>query len=906
MQDHPADARALSAPESGLLRAAAREIVACEAGRLPDLSTVVVLLPNLHAADALGRALCAEAGREVLLLPRITTLRCWADENPGPEILPDSRRETMLYQALRDGRWFPQADLWQVADELRALADELTCWRVILPESPDDFAARLEQAYRTSGNASLRFEARLVHEMWFALSRDAVAPDREASYQQRLAALAQCAQGPLYAVGLADLTPAEESFLSAYGERMPVRRIDCAPADPVSIALRAAWQSGEAPALRERAVSLCERRPESPLKGRLALFAARSLEQEAQAVDLSVRRWLLAGKTRIAVVAQDRLVARRARALLERAEVLVEDETGWTLSTASASTVIRRWLDCLASRFYHLDLLDLLKSPFLLADWPVSRRKDAVYGLEQLMRKHGIVSHLERYLGPARRTGGLDNAVALLERLDAARAVLNRRSRSLAAWTESLLESLEQLGVRQGLARDMAGRQLLELLERLRGELGGDEGRYDLNEWKRWLFRQLESATFRDPRIESPVVFTHLANTRLRAFDAVVIAGADATRLPGGGAENLFFNQAVREELGLPGQAKELARAERGLIDLIAGSGEVLVTWRNLRDGEPSLLSPWFERLEAFHQMAWGEELADDTLADLISAQGGLARERHEPTRCPAPAVPETLVPHAVSASGYNCLLACPYQYYARHALKLNELDEVQEGLEKRDYGEYIHAVLHRFHDRHPTVSGQDVEALRRELEKITDQVFNEAVDAHYLSRAWALRWKALIPAYLDWQRERESQGWRVAQREEKRQRPVYLEGGQQLTLMGRLDRVDESGGGLAVLDYKAQGVDRLKKKLKEPGEDVQLPVYALLAGEAVSAAAFVSLDRDEVKDVPLEQDPLELGGAVESRLAEIFEALYRGAAMRAQGAPEECQWCEMRGLCRKDYWHEP
>jgi ATP-dependent helicase/nuclease subunit B len=903
MQDPPMGARSPSVPESGLLRAAAREVVAREAGRLPDLSEVVILLPTLHAADALGRALCAEAKRDVLLLPRITTLRCWTGESTGSEVLSDSRREAMLYQVLRDGQWFPQADLWQVAGELRVLADELTRWRVTLPDSPEDFAARLEQAYRASGNASLRFEARLVHEMWFALARDAAARDREAVYKQRLAALAQCPRGPLYAVGLEGLAPAEEAFLSAYAQGMPVRRIDSAPAEPVSVALRAAWPESAASPLRERAARMRSDCPQSPLKGRFALFAARSLEQEAQAVDLSVRRWLLAGKTRVAVVAQDRLVARRARALLERAAVLVEDETGWTLSTASASTVIRRWLDCLASQFYHLDLLDLLKSPFLLADWPASQRKDAVYGLEQLMRKHGIVSHLDRYVGHARRADGLESAVALLERLDAARATLSRRPRSLATWTGSLLESLDRLGVRQGLARDMAGRQLLELLQRLANELGSDDGHYDLNEWKRWLFRQLESATFRDTRVESPVVFTHLANTRLRAFDAVVIAGADAARLPGNGGETLFFNQAVREDLGLPGHGAELARTERDLIDLIAGSGEVLVTWRAVRDGEPSLLSPWFERLEAFHQLAWGEKLADDTLAELIAALGSRSGERYEFTRCPAPSLPETLVPRRVSASSYNSLLVCPYQYFARHALRLNELDEVQEGLEKRDYGEYIHTVLHRFHERHPAVSGQDDESLRRQLEEITDRVFGEAVDAHYLSRAWALRWKALIPAYLGWQRQREAQGWRVAEREEQRQRPIRLEGGQDLTLMGRLDRVDESEGGLAVLDYKAQGADRLKRKLSEPGEDVQLPVYALLAGEGATAAAFVSLDRDEVKDVPLEQDPLELGEAVESRLAEMFEALHRGASLRAQGVPEECQWCEMRGLCRKDYW---
>src|SRR5512135_3133404 len=117
---------------------------------------------------------------------------------------------------------------------------------------------------------------------------------------------------------------------------------------------------------------------------------------------------------------------------------------------------------------------------------------------------------------------------------------------------------------------------------------------------------------------------------------------------------------------------EELARSERELIEVIAASGEVLVTWRAFKDGEPCLLSPWFERLEAFHRLAWGEGLGDEGMAELISAQVPRV-EAGAPSTRPAPALANPLVPPAISASGYNSLLACPYQYYARHALRLNE-----------------------------------------------------------------------------------------------------------------------------------------------------------------------------------------------------------------------------------------
>lgn len=891
-------------PPGRLVRAAAARLVSQEAARLPDLSGVTVLLPHLRAAADLTRELGREANLPALLLPKITTLRDWTDSVAGPEPLPDSRREAMLYQVLRDGGWFPQADLWQVAAELRLLADELTRWEVALPGSWDDFADRLTRAYRAKSNSSLRFEARLVHEMWFALARDGGGPDRESAYALRLAALAQSSPGPLYAIGLEDMSPAEEAFLDAYARHQPVHRIAAPEPDPLSRTLRAAWPPGDATPLRQRAASAD---PVS-LTGRITLFGAHSLEQEAQAVDVKVRQWLVDGKGPVAIVAQDRLVARRARALLERAGVLVEDETGWTLSTASASTVVRRWLDCLASRFYHLDLLDLAKSPFLLADWEPARRKEAVYGLERLLRERSIVSRLNRYLDAAKRREGLDDAVALLERLAAAQALFTRRARSLSAWLRVLLESLALLGIQPGLEKDIAGRQLLQLLKNRQRELSRDSATFALAEWKRWLYRLLDGATFRDERIASPVVFTHLANARLRAFGGVVIAGADAAHLPGQDAGQLFFNQSVREELGLPGRNVALARQERELADVLADCGEAFVTWQARKDGEPNLLSPWFERLEAFHRLAHGKGLRDEGFAALIAAaqikdEVSSPADGFPPSSFPSPSLPSALIPTTVSASGYNSLLACPYQFYARHGLHLNELDEVQEALEKRDYGEYVHKILCRFHQAHPTIAGADDAALQAELAAVTDEVFAAATEASYLSHAWALRWKALIPAYLDWQRKRETQGWKVAESEVQRSREIPLPGGRSLTLKGRLDRVDGSGSAFAVLDYKAQGVKKLKDKLKVPGEDVQLPVYALLQGGDVTEAAFVSLDREGVESIPLEQDVSELSAAVEARLAELFDALHHGAGLPAQGLAEVCEWCEMRGLCRRDHW---
>lgn len=845
----------------------------------------------------------------------------WAQGVPlERDVLPDSCRASLVYQALRARDWFPDADLWHVSGELLALFDDITRYGIPLPDSYPVFLDQLERAYRARAGESLRFEARLVHELWYALSREDGPVDKAAAYALRLARLAEAAPMPLYAVGLAELTPAERVFFQRYAARQPVCTLGCdlpgeggseaLPAGPVADLVQAAWRNpadDDVP-LPRRAEVFRAAHPRSPLVGRLSLFGAASLEQEAHAAAAAVRAWLSEGKTAIAVIAQDRLVARRLRALLERSQILVEDETGWTLSTVAASSAVMRWLDALASRFHHLDLLDLLKSPLLFADRPAEDRRQGVYELEKLLRRHGVVSGLSRYRALA-QAENRPEVLALLARLEQARSAFKTAPKPLSAWLQTLAGSLEILGLRQGLAQDPAGEQLLGLLDRLQRELSSDRAPFTLAEWRRWLNRQLEGATFRDTGIVSPVVFTHLSATRLRVFEGVVIAGGDAAHFPGRGAEGAFFNQAVRAQLGLPTFETCLRQAERDLAALLATAGEVLVTWQAQKNGEHNLMSPWFERLETFHRLAYGTSLSKD--------EGGRARqadlpERHGISSSPRPSLPPQLVPATISASGYNSLLACPYQFYARHALCLNELDEVRQALEKKDYGEYVHAILHRFHRRHPAIKGADRAMLERDLRAISEDVFAHALEADYLAHAWALRWEARIPAYLDWQAAREEAGWRWREGEVWRTAVLELEGSRSLTLKGRIDRVDVAEGGngeapgavCAVLDYKTQSAETLKGKLQTPGEDAQLTTYALLLGAPVAQAAFVPVDgKDGIREVALPGEVSELCAAEKRRLRDLFTGIYRGAGLPAQGTAEVCGYCEMRGLCRKDYW---
>jgi ATP-dependent helicase/nuclease subunit B len=903
----------------------ARSILAQNAP--PDLRDVIVLLPNYHVAQPLAQALSVAANLPALLLPQMVTLSDWAQSVPlAMPIQPDTQRITALYQALRERRWFADADLWSLSRELLGLMDDLTRHHVALPESETEFAEQLAEAYRARSGQAMQFEARVVHELWYAMAGGgelagelAGELDSVRAYQQRLAQLSQRVDKPLYLLLTSDLAAPEAHFLEACRARVPVTVFDLrkmvTDAPACALLSRSLQHAAESADLRSDA-ALLKQQPEAALSHRLRLFGAHSLEQEARAAEVQVRRWLLAGKRNIALVAQNRLVARRVRALLERAGVLVSDETGWTFSTLAVSTVLMRWLDALQSDFYFQDLLDLLKSPFIFADQEASTRKQAVYQLEQLVRKHGVASHLDAFLDLAHGEAEVETA---LVRLRQAADTLRRNSDTLAGWLRALDDSLSILGVLQGLSADAAGVQLLQALQTWRQELAADNTRFSRAEWRHWLAQQLDAHTFRDSSIDSTVLLTHLAATRWRNFDAVLLLGSDAAHLPSIDNGSVWFNDAVRATLGLPTREVNLAQQRDDLLALLAMNDTILATWQASKSGEMNLLSPHFEMLRALHQLAYGDDLADKELAGMLAGAQVRAAEFSMPDRSamPSPVPLRSLVPGRISASGYNSLVACPYQYYARHMLRLNELDEVREGVEKRDYGEWAHDILHRFHQQFPVLGEHTRAVLEEALQRISSEVFAPAVERDYLARAWLLRWQQAIPAYLDAQQKSEAEGWHYRNGEVPFEIPLTDE----LTLHGRIDRVDGQPDGsarvlregrrlaagnppaypLRVLDYKMMDATRLRNKLREAGEDVQLACYAHVyeAGEA----AFISIEKEKVVTVAPPQDVPELAQANIERLSAVFAQLRNGAAMPAHGVDEACVYCEMRGLCRKNDW---
>ena len=287
----------MTTPGYGYYSAVARHILCRHAP--PDLRGAVVLLPNYHAAVPLAQALSRSAGMPALL-PCMTTLSDWAGTvQLDTAVQSDTQRIAALYQALRGRDWFPDANLWSLSRELLALMDELTCHHVALPDSVDAFARQLGEAYQARTGQAMQFEARVVHELWYAMAASAE-PDAPTAYQLQLAILAQRVTTPLYVLQTCDPGAPDARFIAACRERVEVTVFDLRAminADPACTLLASALQQEQdSRDLRSIAGGFNT----GDLRQRISLFGAHGMEQEAQAANVAVRRWLLEGRLQIA------------------------------------------------------------------------------------------------------------------------------------------------------------------------------------------------------------------------------------------------------------------------------------------------------------------------------------------------------------------------------------------------------------------------------------------------------------------------------------------------------------------------------------------------------------------------------------------------------------------------------
>ncbi|MDX1810318.1 MAG: PD-(D/E)XK nuclease family protein, partial [Gammaproteobacteria bacterium] len=921
-----------------LLEKAAEQIIEDNLAQLPDISHCVILLPSYNAASPFRQQLLAKAkskGFSTLIGPRVFLFRDYILKNTlvSNQQLSGIAAELLIIQSLKENPdLFGSRNTLASSYALLEMIQELTRHQVVLPSSFESFKQQLENAYQAQADAfeALGHEAKLVFSIWQAWHQqlktlDCV--DKESLYQIKLGQnLQQSQEDFFYLVGNQQFLTTEIRWLQkklasnklkiflqcesaknnihpdAFGYKL-LSQLNIEPTFATGTTAKNQFLSliyeQNPTSLNDKVAEIQKTFPHSPIKDQINLLLASDFEEEARAIQTQIRIWMQQGLKNIAFISEDRRLARRVRALLERHGIGLHDNEGWALSTSNTASLVESLLEAIEENFNHTALLHLLKSHFLFSDDAINSK--AVYRLEQEVIQHEkVYSDIQRYktavLARQKRLQAKDDEVnqhlfAMLEKINTItgqlQAIHEQGQAKVSVFCQTLLNCILELTQDNGFQEDVAGRKIIELLSNIISACDSIDASLSWTELRQWFAGKLEEATFTvDTNFRAQVRYLHLNQTNLMNFEAIIIGNCSREHFPGKAKMSPFFNQQVYQELGLADSYQQLQETFYYFRRLLDASNQVCLSFH--RGEEELQLSPWLEMLENIHQLAFKESLNNQAL--LAALNTAPEQVRTTPQEMAKASVPAEKLPQRISASAHQALINCPYTYFLSEVLKLRAPEEIRLTLAKSDYGERIHFILFLFHQggvagypppfTEKLSNNNKAQAIER-LKQISEKVFQQDLEDNFLHRGWLQRWQENIPRYINWQISEQEQ-WQFARGEISDSNAIY----QNFEAYGRIDRIDTGSTGARIIDYKTGSFP--KQADIESGESVQLSHYALASKQAANELAYLALESktDSLKTTTiLDENNLEFTRqGVQQRLIDMLEEMGKGAGLPAWG----------------------
>ena len=936
----------------------------------PDFSKLTVLLPHAQVTQQFNIALCqlTDETLPAIIPPWAGTLRSWAEqfshnEHSNYSVIGEYARQLLFIEALQQyPDLFKEENQWQVTLELLNLFDELSLNQIDIFTSPESWQQQLQQAYGMSEqHQHLINEGKLVHTLWHAWQQQLSSNklyDETSDYISRLSnAATDIKKQHFICLGLSHYTTTEKDFIQLLidneqchiieFEKTMVSNAASSHSDYkhehehvfttfVNETYKPPSQTDKQFSIKQRAQSFREAHTELDHTDLpFSVYLAVNEEAQIRAIDFHVRLNILNGKSNIAIISEDRKLSRRLRALLERADVQLQDNAGWSLATTQAATVIERWLECIEEDFSAYPLLDCLKSPFISITQAALGEAASdddytknIYRFEHdLIFHENVSSNIKRYKSklkqrlqrlshwPANSYDGLINTLNYIQSSAETLSAIysNDKKVHLSEFLNALVDSLDLLGVSQCYQEDEAGLILLKTFDKLQQSIKFSDPVLSWYDCRVWLGMALESQHFTPPTTSTNVKLMTLEQASHLSFDSIVIAAAEAQHFPGSTNNSPFFNQSVRESLDLKTWKEQREYRHELFNRALLSAPEVLITACNEEKGEEKPVSPWLELLINFYQLVFQDEPSDGYLHQLVQSNTEVFNcddtDLPTPSIQPSPAIPQELIPERISASAYQRIINCPYQYFSADGLMLKPLEELSDELKKSDYGERIHLILQTFHSgdkNHGKAFKQVItEANRSEAEshlsQISKSIFLRDLEENVLHRSWFYRWQKHISAYINWQIQHQND-WNIYLSEQN----LAVRLNDSIEIYGRIDRIDlqTNNETHAIIDYKTGKSARQEDV--DIGENVQLSTYALL-DEQAAEVSYLSVDSSNQKVVSkssLSGEDLQANrDENRRRLLQLFDQMNNKEPLSAWGDDTVCCYCNFRGLCRKSEW---
>lgn len=217
----------------------------------------------------------------------------------------------------------------------------------------------------------------------------------------------------------------------------------------------------------------------------------------------------------------------------------------------------------------------------------------------------------------------------------------------------------------------------------------------------------------------------------------------------------------------------------------------------------------------------------------------------------------------------FRGFLQSPYLYYLQKVMRAEALEDCARELDAMRFGSLLHSVLEVFgrSEARDETRAERIETFCREA---LAEIALERFGANPPVAVWVQLDMAQrrLARFAAWQAQRARDGWRIVETEWKpeKESPPRLEipGEAPVGLRGKIDRIDERDGEIAILDYKTSAKPAPPKQTHGPnraGEwrDLQLPLYQVLYPGCGMGAGSVRGVRLAYVALPSETDEASL-----------------------------------------------
>ncbi|MCB1509977.1 MAG: double-strand break repair protein AddB [Hyphomicrobiaceae bacterium] len=592
------------------------------------------------------------------------------------------------------------------------------------------------------------------------------------------------------------------------------------------------------------------------LEGVTALVAP-TAQDEAEVIALLLREALEHEGQTAALVTPDRLLARRVTVRLEGLGIRVDDSAGRPFAKTVPGSFLDLVVEAGARRFAPKPLAALLKHPLTRLAMPAIEVRRAARALEIIAFRaaylgvglDGIKSALDQAAEAVTQGTRRGAAVRRLwdEDWQAARALVDRLENAYAP-----LEALSQGTDEHPLAAFVSAHvAVAETLARIDAEdtEASQLWRDEAGQTAALLFANLESSELPELPLRfadypdfyraligseavRPTLPTHPRvsiwgpfEARLQKPDLVILGSLNEGTWPQAADPGPWLNRPMRARLALPLPEEQIGRAAHDVVQLF-GAKRVYLTRAEKVEGDPTVPSRWLLRLDAVLGGLGATEALEPQRPWLAWARArDLADADPRPVAAPEPRPPVALRPRRLSVSAIETWIANPYALFASRILELDPLPPLgrEPGADLR--GSIVHDALGRFAGAHPqTLPAHPGDELLAEATRIF-----EAYHSHPRVRAF---WIERFKRFAQWFDAHEP-----LLRSGATNTLAELSGKHALTPTGgifevtaRADRIDLSGDGLIISDYKtAQGLGVLSSRAKQ-GLAPQLLLEAMIA----------------------------------------------------------------------------